>query len=292
MPFLIIQPFARFLYMGWTDIIDILLVAYVIYKAMSLVRETRAVQLLKGIAILIIATQVSEWLRLNAINYLLKYVMQFGVLAMIIVFQPELRRALEKVGRSNIGTFLSFDSKEYDIDSTVNEICTAAKEMSESKTGALIVIERNTMLGEIINTGTTVNANVSAQLLGNLFFKNSPLHDGAVIIRRDKIVAASCYLPLTDDNTLNKELGTRHRAGIGISETADCAAIIVSEETGSISVAIGGMLKRHLMPETLGKLLRNELMPPEEEADKPQRVPVLAFLKKLGKEADDDGEEE
>ena len=263
MPFLIIQPFARFLYMGWTDIIDILLVAYVIYKAMSLVRETRAVQLLKGIAILIIATQVSEWLRLNAINYLLKYVMQFGVLAMIIVFQPELRRALEKVGRSNIGTFLSFDSKEYDIDSTVNEICTAAKEMSESKTGALIVIERNTMLGEIINTGTTVNANVSAQLLGNLFFKNSPLHDGAVIIRRDKIVAASCYLPLTDDNTLNKELGTRHRAGIGISETADCAAIIVSEETGKISLALGGNLTRNLTAESLGTWLKKLLKSPE-----------------------------
>ena len=263
MPFLIIQPFARFLYMGWTDIIDILLVAYAIYKAMSLVRETRAVQLLKGIAILIIATQVSEWLRLNAINYLLKYVMQFGVLAMIIVFQPELRRALEKVGRSNIGTFLSFDSKEYDIDSTVNEICTAAKEMSESKTGALIVIERNTMLGEIINTGTTVNANVSAQLLGNLFFKNSPLHDGAVIIRRDKIVAASCYLPLTDDNTLNKELGTRHRAGIGISETADCAAIIVSEETGKISLALGGNLTRNLTAESLGTWLKKLLTSPE-----------------------------
>ena len=263
MPFLIIQPFARFLYMGWTDIIDILLVAYVIYKAMSLVRETRAVQLLKGIAILIIATQVSEWLRLNAINYLLKYVMQFGVLAMIIVFQPELRRALEKVGRSNIGTFLSFDSKEYDIDATVNEICTAAKEMSESKTGALIVIERNTMLGEIINTGTTVNANVSAQLLGNLFFKNSPLHDGAVIIRRDKIVAASCYLPLTDDNTLNKELGTRHRAGIGISETADCAAIIVSEETGKISLALGGNLTRNLTAESLGTWLKKLLTSPE-----------------------------
>ena len=263
MPFLIIQPFARFLYMGWTDIIDILLVAYAIYKAMSLVRETRAVQLLKGIAILIIATQVSEWQRLNAINYLLKYVMQFGVLAMIIVFQPELRRALEKVGRSNIGTFLSFDSKEYDIDSTVNEICTAAKEMSESKTGALIVIERNTMLGEIINTGTTVNANVSAQLLGNLFFKNSPLHDGAVIIRRDKIVAASCYLPLTDDNTLNKELGTRHRAGIGISETADCAAIIVSEETGKISLALGGNLTRNLTAESLGTWLKKLLTSPE-----------------------------
>ncbi len=263
MPFLIIQPFARFLYMGWTDIIDILLVAYVIYKAMSLVRETRAVQLLKGIAILIIATQVSEWLRLNAINYLLKYVMQFGVLAMIIVFQPELRRALEKVGRSNIGTLLSFDNKEYDIDSTVDEICTAAKDMSESKTGALIVIERNTMLGEIINTGTTVNANVSAQLLGNLFFKNSPLHDGAVIIRRDKIVAASCYLPLTDDNTLNKELGTRHRAGIGISETADCAVIIVSEETGKISLALGGNLTRNLTAESLGTWLKKLLTSPE-----------------------------
>lgn len=263
MPFSIPQPLARFLYIGWTDIIDILLMAYLIYKAMSLVRETRAVQLLKGIVILIIATQVSEWLRLNAINYLLRYIMQFGVLALIIVFQPELRRALEKVGRSNIGSILSFESKEYDINTTVDEICIAAGNMSESKTGALIVIERSTMLGEIINTGTTVNADVSAQLLGNIFFKNSPLHDGAVIVRRDKIAAASCYLPLTDDNTLNKELGTRHRAGIGISETADCAVIIISEETGKISLALGGNLTRNLTAESLGTWLKKLLAVPE-----------------------------
>lgn len=263
MPFSIPQPLARFLYIGWTDIIDILLMAYLIYKAMSLVRETRAVQLLKGIVILLIATQVSEWLRLNAINYMLRYIMQFGVLALIIVFQPELRRALEKVGRSNIGSILSFDNKEYDINKTVDEICIAAKEMSESKTGALIVIERSTMLGEIITTGTAVNADVSAQLLGNIFFKNSPLHDGAVIIRRDKISGAGCYLPLTDDNTLNKELGTRHRAGIGISETADCAVIIVSEETGKISLALGGNLTRNLTAESLGTWLKKLLSSPE-----------------------------
>lgn len=273
MPFSIPQPFARFLYIGWTDIIDILLMAYLIYKAMSLVRETRAVQLLKGIAILVIAMQVSEWARLNAINYLLKYIMQFGVLALIIVFQPELRRALEKVGRSNIGSILSFDSKEYDINTTVDEICLAAKDMSELKTGALIVIERSTMLGEIINTGTKVNADVSAQLLGNIFFKNSPLHDGAVIIRRDKIAAASCYLPLTDDNTLNKELGTRHRAGIGISETADCAVIIISEETGKISLALGGNLTRNLTAESLGTWLKKLLVSPE----KPEKT----FLRRV-----------
>lgn len=273
MPFSIPQPLARFLYIGWTDIIDILLMAYLIYKAMSLVRETRAVQLLKGIAILIIATQVSEWLRLNAINYMLRYIMQFGVLALIIVFQPELRRALEKVGRSNLGSILSFDSKEYDINTTVDEICFAARDMSESKTGALIVIERSTMLGEIINTGTTVNADVSAQLLGNIFFKNSPLHDGAVIIRRDKIAAASCYLPLTDDNTLNKELGTRHRAGIGISETADCAVIIISEETGKISLALGGNLTRNLTAESLGTWLKKLLISPE----KPEKTFLRRF---------------
>lgn len=280
MPFSIPQPFAGFLYIGWTDIIDILLMAYLIYKAMSLVRETRAVQLLKGIVILIIATQVSEWLRLNAINYMLKYIMQFGVLALIIVFQPELRRALEKVGRSNLGSILSFDSKEYDINTTVDEICFAAKDMSESKTGALMVIERSTMLGEIINTGTVVNANVSAQLLGNIFFKNSPLHDGAVIIRRDKIAAASCYLPLTDDNTLNKELGTRHRAGIGISETADCAVIIISEETGKISLALGGNLTRNLTAESLGTWLKKLLISPE----KPEKTFLRRFADRWTKD--------
>ncbi len=264
MPFSFFQPLAQFVHIGWMDILDVLLVAYIVYKGISLVKETRAQQLLKGIAILIVMTQISEWMQLNAINFILRTVMEYGLLALIIVFQPELRRALEKVGRSNIGSIFKTDERTsgYNLAETVEEITDAVRDLSLSKTGALIVIERETMLGDIVNTGTELDAKVSAQILGNLFFKNSPLHDGAVILRKDRIVAASCYLPLTDDVTLSKELGTRHRAGIGISETADCAVVIVSEETGKISLALAGNLTRNLTPDSLSKwlikLLANE----------------------------------
>ncbi len=264
MTFSFIQPLSQFVHIGWMDLVDILLVAYIVYKAFSLVKETRAQQLLKGIAILIVMTQISEWLQLNAINFILRTVMEYGLLALIIVFQPELRRALEKVGRSNISSIFKAEEKNsgFNLAETVDSITEAVRDLSLSKTGALIVIERETMLGDIVNTGTTLDARVSAQILGNLFFKNSPLHDGAVILRKDRIVAASCYLPLTDDITLSKELGTRHRAGIGISETADCVVVIVSEETGKISLALAGNLSRNLTPDSLNKwlikLLSNE----------------------------------
>ena len=254
MPF---QPLSQFVHVGWMDIIDILLVAFLVYKGYSLVKETRAQQLLKGIFILIIATQLSEWMQLNTINFILRTVMEYGILALIIVFQPELRRALEKVGRSNIGSIFKQEERNsgFNIHETVSEITEAVRSLSLSKTGALIVIERETMLREIINTGTVLDSKVSSQILRNLFFKNSPLHDGAVIMRKDRILAASCYLPLTDDVTLSKDLGTRHRAGIGISETADCAVIIVSEETGNISLALAGNLTRNLTPDSLNKWL-------------------------------------
>lgn len=167
----------------------------------------------------------------------------------------------------------------------------ACSEMSRTRTGVLMVFERNINLDDIVRTGTELDCEVVCELLKNIFFVKAPMHDGAVIVRHGRIVGGGCMLPLSKNVNLSRDLGMRHRAGIGMSENSDAVVVIVSEETGSISVAIGGMLKRHLMPETLGKLLRNELMPPEEEADKPQRVPVLAFLKKLGKEADDDGEE-
>jgi len=258
-----IQPLSQFVYISWIDIIDILIVAFIVYKAISLIRETRAEQLIKGIVILIIFTQLSEWFQLNAINYILRNTMSFGVLALIIVFQPELRRVLEQVGRSNISTIFKPDDKTdgYNIAEVVDSIATAAGNLSLSKTGALIVIERETKMGEIINTGTVMDAKVSSQILENIFFPNSPLHDGAVIMRKDRVIAASCYLPLTDDNSLSKQLGTRHRAAIGISETADCAVVVVSEETGKISLAIGGDLTRNLTPDSLGKWLTKLLTP-------------------------------
>ncbi len=263
MPFSFFQPITEFINIGWMDIIDILIVAYIIYKGFSLVKETRAQQLLKGIIILLVATQISGFLRLDTINFILRTAMEFGMLALIIVFQPELRRALEKVGRSNISTIFRADDKfaAYNVIETVDKLTEAVRELSLSKTGALIVIERETKLGEIINTGTFLDAKISVPLLGNIFFKNSPLHDGAIIMREDRIVAASCYLPLTDDVTLSNELGTRHRAGIGISETADCAVVIVSEETGKISLALDGNLTRNLTPDSLNKWLIKLLSP-------------------------------
>ncbi len=260
-----IQPLKNFVYIGWIDIIDIIIVSYIFYKVGSLVKETRAQQVMKGIIILLVATQLSEWLQLNALNYILVNLMQFGILALIIVFQPELRRVLEKMGRFNVGAIFKADPSagSYNMGETINSIALAAGNLSLTKTGALIVIERETRLGEIAGTGTSLDAEVSNQLLENVFFHNSPLHDGALIVRRNRIVAAGCYLPLTEDRTLSKSLGTRHRAGIGITETADCVVVIVSEETGNISVAMGGALETQFTPDTLKKKLTNVLVPPK-----------------------------
>lgn len=257
------QPLKNFVYIGLVDIIDIFLVAFLLYKAIGLVKETRAQQVLKGIIFLLILVPLSEWLRLDALNYILVNVMQIGIIAIIIVFQPELRRMLEKVGRFNVSAIFKPDinTENLNIDEAVDSISAAAGSLSLTKTGALIVIERETKLGEIAGTGTTLDAALSPQLLENIFFHNSPLHDGAIIVRSDRIVAAGCYLPLTEDNSISKNLGTRHRAGIGISETADCIVVIVSEETGSISLAISGKLESSFTPDSLRKKLLTLLMP-------------------------------
>ena len=240
------------------DIIDILIVAYLIYKAAGLVYETRAQQLVKGLVILVVLMQVSHWLRLNTISYILRNTMQVGVVALLVVFQPELRRALEKVGRSNIASF--FVSSKDDIIKVANEIAEAADFMSKERIGALIVLEREIKLGDIINSGTTLNAVVSAPLLINIFIPNTPLHDGAVIVRGNSIAAAACILPLTHNDNLSRELGTRHRAALGVTENSDCVVIVVSEETGKISVAVDGYMKRSLNAETLKKLLLKLLL--------------------------------
>ncbi len=259
----LIQPLKNFVYIGLVDIIDVLLVAFIFYKGIGLVKETRAQQVLKGIVFLLVLVPLSEWLRLDALNYILVNVMQIGIIAIIIVFQPELRRILEKVGRFNVGSIFKADQGmgNLNLDEHITSIATAAGNLSLTKTGALIVIERETKLGEIAGTGTMLDAAISSQLVENVFFHNSPLHDGAMIIRSDRIVAAGCYLPLTENNTLSKKLGTRHRAGIGISETADCVVVIVSEETGNISLALSGSLETSFTPDTLRKRLSALLMP-------------------------------
>jgi len=245
----------------WTDILDIIIVAYVIYKLLIFIRETRALQLVKGIGILLVVFQISVWVNLNAVNFLLRNALQVGILAILIVFQPEFRRALEQVGRSSVGRWFGNDeqgSRATQIQ-TIDEIIRAAEHMSSSSTGALIVIEKETKIGDIISTGVLLGADVTAELLVNIFVPNTPLHDGAVVIRGNKIEAAACFLPLSQNSRLSKELGTRHRAGIGMSENSDAIVVIVSEETGRISVAQDGDLKTDLNVEKLTEILTESI---------------------------------
>lgn len=261
------------------DVLDILIVAYLLYKVVRLIRDTTAERLLKGIIFLLIMTQISEWLSLNVINFILKNLMQLGFLAIIIVFQPELRKVLEEMGKNKLTSLFDHEAEQTLAQTSIVQTVEACSSMSWAKIGALIVFEREDKLNEIIKTGTTVDAAISAELIKNVFYPKAPLHDGAVIVRNGRLVAAGCVLPLSDNPNLSRDLGTRHRAAVGMSERADALCLIVSEETGSISVASGGMLKRHLAPETLEKLLMKEFAPMENEK-KPGR---FASLKRRGK---------
>ncbi len=241
----------------WNTYVDIGIIALIIYKAMNLIRETRAEQLIKGIAMLLIATKLSEVLGLHTVYWLLKNAMTVGVIAILIIFQPELRRALEHIGRGRF--FIKGELLEHEIDSMLDEVCVAVAQLSKSKTGAIIVIEQETGLNEYIETGTKLDSIVTNEILMNLFVPNTPLHDGAVIIRRNRIAAAGCFLPLTQSQNLSKELGTRHRAAIGITEISDSMVIIVSEETGVISFAKMGRLSRYLDTKSLREIIKNSI---------------------------------
>lgn len=243
--------FEQFLYCISTiqisDIIDILIVAFLIYKSIELFRETRAGTLIKGIIIVLIIYALSVWFDMVVLKWLLVKLASVAIIAVAVVFQPELRRALERVGRSKIGKFTK--SQGYDnwtamVVESIECICKSATEMQESKTGALIVLERDTPLGEIIDTGTVLNAETSVSLISSVFFPKSPLHDGALIMRDGKTYAAGCILPLTSNPDLSSQLGTRHRAAIGVSEVSDAIVVVVSEETGTISVAYNGQIER------------------------------------------------
>jgi len=239
-----------------TDVLDILILAYVIYKGLKFIRDTKTIQLLKGIVILIVIMQVSYFANLHAVYYLLANAMQLGLIAILIVFQPELRRGLEHLGRKGMAKMINFDGDyDHETEEVIKEIVEACQSMSKSRIGALIVFERMDKLGEIIETGIDINANISSELIVNIFIPNTPLHDGAMVIRNNKIAAATCFLPLTQNQSLSKELGTRHRAGLGLSEDADAVVVIVSEETGKISIALDGELITNLSPELLEEKL-------------------------------------
>lgn len=246
----------QFSFIQFTDIIDVLILAYVIYKGLKFIRDTKTIQLLKGIIILIVIMQVSYFADLHAVYYLLANAMQLGLIAILIMFQPELRRGLEHLGRQGMSKRLNFDGEyEKKMEDTIKETVEACQSMSKSRIGALIVFERMEKLGEIIKTGIDINADVSSELIVNIFIPKTPLHDGAMVIRNNKIASATCFLPLTQNRALSKELGTRHRAGIGLSEDTDAVVVIVSEETGRISIALGGELITNLTPEMLEEKL-------------------------------------
>ncbi len=258
---------------GWNDFLDIIIVAYLLYKCIWFVRRTNSYNLAKGIVLIVAAFLLSEAFGLTMINYLLRKAFELGLIALVILFQPELRRLLERMGSTlSKGKVSGSTVMEAAIAQTVQ----ACSDMSAARTGALIVFERSVNLTHIMSTGTVINSDVSAELLKNIFFNKAPLHDGAVIIRDAKIAAAGCVLPLTQLTNLSKDLGMRHRAGIGMSENSDAVVVIVSEESGAVSVAIDGMLKRHLTPERLDAVLHAELIRDEEDS----RGGFLNHLKK------------
>ena len=237
----------------FTDVLDVALMAFLLYKLLTLLKTTSGTNLLKGVLIFLAVLFLSSILHLNGISFILSRMLEWGVLALIILFQPEIRRVLEQVGSQRL-KFLSIFSREdtvTEMEKTIAQTVLACTEMSRSRTGALIVFEQKMQLDDMVRSGTVLDAAVSSELLKNIFFVKAPMHDGAVIIRHGRMLGAGCMLPLSKNVNLSRDLGMRHRAGIGMSENSDAVVVIVSEETGSISVAIGGMLKRHLKPETL-----------------------------------------
>lgn len=242
---------------GINSVIDIAIVYYVLYYGYMLIRDMRAKQLVKGIALLIALIPISEIFKLHMVKYILDHTFQVGVIALVVVFQPEIRRALEYIGRTSMFSFSNLDRNQASSESVIKEIVLATSSLARQKIGALIIFEQKIGLNDIVDSGTILNAEISSGLLINIFIPNTPLHDGAVIIQNYSIRAAGCFLPLTDNNLLSKDIGTRHRAAIGMTEKSDSIALIVSEETGYISYAIEGRLYRNIQIEELEKLLSN-----------------------------------
>lgn len=255
-----------------SDFLDIAIMSYVIYRVLLLIRRSRSGQIAKAILIILATLAVATFLKLNIISFLLSRAVELGLIALLIIFHPELRRLLERVGSQKLKGVFTREEAPEEMENAIRQTVAAFTVLSKDKVGALMVFERKSLLDDVLKSGTRIDATVSAELLKNLFWNKAPLHDGAVIVRGGRLEGAGCMLPLSSNANLSRDLGMRHRAGIGMSENSDAVVAIVSEETGSISVAVGGMLKRHLAPETLERLLRKELMP--EETPKNTRSPI------------------
>jgi diadenylate cyclase len=288
----IIQRLSNFAFtLQLWDVLDILVIAYLVYRLLLLVRKTNTSRLIKGVLVVIAALWLSSG-RLRALNFILAHIVEWGAVALIVLFQPEIRRVLEQVGSSQLPFLQWFSKPQVDrqtIEEAISQTVAACGDMSKSRTGALIVFERHNQMDEILRSGTKLDAEVSSELLKNIFFVKAPMHDGAAIVREGRVLGAGCMLPLSRNVNLSRDLGMRHRAGIGMSENSDAVVVLVSEETGSISVAVGGMLKRHLMTETLEQLLRNELLPqPEEDGETEKKKGLKGLLARERKGGDKD----
>ena len=246
---------------GWRDWVDIIVVAFLIYRLLPLLRTHNTIRIAKAVAVVVLAFWATDFLQLHTLNFVLSQFLTIGLLALVVLFQPELRRMLDHLGSVQLSSFLTPQKPKDEMDPVISQTVMACEILSRERVGALIVFARGARLEEQMRTGTQIDGVVSEQLIRNIFFTNAALHDGAMIIRDGRIAAAGCVLPLSDSNRLSADLGTRHRAGVGMSEASDAVVVIVSEETGTISVALGGMLKRHLAPQTLERLLHNELNP-------------------------------
>ena len=274
------------------DLLDIAILSFVIYKLLWMLRKTSSGRVLRGVLILLLAMFASSnyVFSLTATSWLLDRVVQWGIVVLAVLFQPEIRRFLERMGSGRLGiVFASSKEAGQDMETAITQTAEAYTDLSRDKVGALMVFERRTLLDDVLKTGTTLDCQVSAELLKNLFWNKAPLHDGAVIVRNGRIVGAGCMLPLSGNVNLSRDLGMRHRAGIGMSENSDAVVVLVSEETGSISVAVGGMLKRHLMTETLEQLLRNELLNDKQEEKKGGQFPLVGLL--LGQNRKEEGDQ-
>ena len=270
--------------MQWSDFLDIALVALIIYKLLPLLKAPSTARIAKVAVAIIVIAWLTDVAKLHTINFILSQFLAVGLLVFVVLFQPELRRMLDHLGNVRLSNFFSSSKPVQEMESVIMQTVMACDIMSREKVGALIVFAREQRLEEYFKTGTQLDARVSEQLLRNIFFPKASLHDGAMIIRDGRVAAAGCVLPLSDSVRLSADLGTRHRAGVGMSEVSDAVVVIVSEETGTISVAVGGMLKRHLAPETLEKMLRKELCP-EETLENEQKLKNL--VKNMARKKED-----
>ena len=283
----VIQAFAN---IQGSDILDIVIVAFLFYKLLPVLRSTGTARIAGVVGTIIVIAWMTGVLRLHVLSWILNQFLSIGLLAVVVLFQPELRRMIDHISNMRWKKLFGTTKPEQEMVSVINQTVRACEVMGRQKVGALIVFARDNRLEEYFKTGTLIDGQVSDQLILNIFFPKAALHDGAIIIRDGRVMAAACVLPLSESDRLSAELGTRHRAAVGITEVSDAVVVVVSEETGAISVAVGGVLKRHLAPQTLERLLQNELCPAEPEKEENLVLKLRQTLKKLDKEGQSDDE--